>query len=86
MFPSGIRNVIQLFYDTGIAYSYSFDITEVNNLSTDLTLLKPVATKLNLRPSMFKCAPEEKRPGVHRHRHLQPSPAQGARCLLRRDA
>src|ERR1700694_4079656 len=35
------RSAAKLFYDTGIAYNFDFTITEDNNLSTDISFLKP---------------------------------------------
>jgi hypothetical protein len=37
-----VRQMIKLFYDTGIAYNFDFDIFEDNNLSTDVSFLKPL--------------------------------------------
>jgi hypothetical protein len=37
-----VREVAKLFYDTGVAYNFDFDITENNNLSTDINFLKPL--------------------------------------------
>jgi hypothetical protein len=36
-----VRSVAKLFYDTGIAYNFDLTMTEDNDLSTDLSLLKP---------------------------------------------
>jgi hypothetical protein len=37
-----VRNVINTFADAGIAYTFELTMTEDNNLSTDISLLKPV--------------------------------------------
>jgi hypothetical protein len=37
-----VRSVAKLFYDTGIAYNFDITITEDNNLSTDVSFLKPL--------------------------------------------
>ncbi len=36
-----VRSVAKLFYDTGIAYNFDLTMTEDNDLSTELSLLKP---------------------------------------------
>ena len=37
-----VRSVARLFYDTGIAYNFDLTMTEDNDLSTDISLLKPL--------------------------------------------
>lgn len=41
LFKGRVRLIIKLFYDTGIAYNYSLQMTETNNLDTQIDLLKP---------------------------------------------
>jgi hypothetical protein len=36
-----VRSVVQLFYDAGIAYSFDLTMTEDNDLTTDISFLKP---------------------------------------------
>jgi hypothetical protein len=35
-----VRDMAKLFYDTGIAYNFNFDITENNDLSTNISFLR----------------------------------------------
>lgn len=37
-----VRSAVKLFYDAGLAYSFDLTMTEDNNLSTDLSFLKPL--------------------------------------------
>lgn len=37
-----VRSAVKLFYDTGLAYTFDLTMTEDNNLSTDLSFLKPL--------------------------------------------
>ena len=36
-----IRSVVRLFYDTGVAYNFNLEMTENNDLGTEINLLKP---------------------------------------------
>ncbi|MCA6123729.1 hypothetical protein J6500_17755 [Bradyrhizobium sp. WSM 1704] len=36
-----IRSVVRLFYDTGVAYNFNLEMTENNDIGTDINLLKP---------------------------------------------
>jgi hypothetical protein len=36
-----IRDIVRLFYDTGVAYNFNLEMTEVNDLGTEINLLKP---------------------------------------------
>jgi hypothetical protein len=37
-----VRSAVKLFYDAGLAYTFDLTMTEDNNLSTDLSFLKPL--------------------------------------------
>jgi len=39
-----IREIVRLFYDAGIAYNYNLEMTEDNDLGTNINLLKPFTT------------------------------------------
>jgi len=41
LFGGRVRPLVQLFYDTGVAYNFNLQMTEVNNVNTDINLLKP---------------------------------------------
>jgi hypothetical protein len=41
LFKEPIRQLVKLFYDTGVAYNYSLTMTETNNLGTQVDILKP---------------------------------------------
>ena len=36
-----IRSIVRLFYDTGVAYNFNLEMTETNDLGTEINLLKP---------------------------------------------
>jgi hypothetical protein len=40
-FQGHARDVLQLFFDTGVAYTFDLEMTEQNNLNTEINLLKP---------------------------------------------
>jgi len=44
LFRGRVRMLVQLFYDTGVAYNFDLQMTEVNNLNTEINLLKPFTT------------------------------------------
>ena len=38
---SRIRGIVKTFYDTSVAYNFNLEMTEVNDLGTEINLLKP---------------------------------------------
>jgi hypothetical protein len=36
-----IRSIVKLFFDTGVAYNFNLEMTETNDLGTEINLLKP---------------------------------------------
>jgi hypothetical protein len=44
LFSGHARDVLKLFFDTGVAYTFELETTEQNNLNTDINLLKPFTT------------------------------------------
>lgn len=44
LFSGHARDVLKLFFDTGVAYTFDLEMTEQNNLNTDINLLKPFTT------------------------------------------
>jgi hypothetical protein len=49
LFKGRVRSIIQLFFDTGVAYNFELTMAEVNNLSAEVNLLKPfTSSKLTL--------------------------------------
>jgi hypothetical protein len=42
LFAGKVRDTVSLFYDTGIAYSFELAMSEDNDLTTDISLLKPL--------------------------------------------
>jgi len=43
-FKGEIARIIRLFFDTGVAYNFDLQMTEVNNLDAQIDLLKPFTT------------------------------------------
>jgi len=41
LFRGRVAQIIKVFFDTGVAYNFNLDMTEVNNLDTQIDLLKP---------------------------------------------
>ncbi|WP_238184829.1 hypothetical protein [Methylobacterium trifolii] len=41
LFRGDVRKILQLFFDTGVAYNYSLEMTEVNNVGAGINLLQP---------------------------------------------
>src|SRR5262245_30235118 len=41
-----VRNLLALFYDTGIAYHFELEGTETNNIGAQVDLLKPFSSSL----------------------------------------
>lgn len=41
LFRGRVRNMVRLFFDTGIAYHFELQMTENNDLTTEINLLKP---------------------------------------------
>jgi len=44
LFRGRVAQIVKLFFDTGIAYNFDLQMTEVNNLDTQIDLLKPFTT------------------------------------------
>ena len=42
LFSGHARDVLGLFYDTGVAYTFDLEMTEINNLNTEINLLQPL--------------------------------------------
>lgn len=40
LFKGGVRQIVQLFYNTGIAYNFNLDMTETNNFDPTVDFLK----------------------------------------------
>ena len=40
LFSGHAKEVVQLFYETGVAYNFDLEMTEVNNLNTEINLLR----------------------------------------------
>jgi hypothetical protein len=41
LFQGRVRTMLALFFDTGVAYTFDLEMTEENNLGTEINLLKP---------------------------------------------
>lgn len=41
LFKGKVARVLNLFWDTGVAYNFAFDTTETNNLNAEINLLRP---------------------------------------------
>jgi hypothetical protein len=41
LFKGRVASIINLFFDTGVAYNFDLEMSEVNNLDTEINLLKP---------------------------------------------
>jgi hypothetical protein len=41
LFKGRVRSIVQLFFDTGVAYHFELEMTEENNIGTSINLLKP---------------------------------------------
>lgn len=41
LFKGRVRDIVALFYETGVAYNFELEMTETNNLGTEVNLLKP---------------------------------------------
>jgi hypothetical protein len=41
LFKGRVRSIVALFFDTGVAYNFELEMTETNNLGTEVNLLKP---------------------------------------------
>ncbi|MDO8400621.1 MAG: hypothetical protein Q7T45_22650 [Bradyrhizobium sp.] len=44
LFTGHVRDVVETFYNTGVAYTFDLEMTEENNLNTEINLLKPFTT------------------------------------------
>lgn len=44
LFRGRVAQIIKLFFDTGVAYNFDLQMTEVNNLDAQIDLLKPFTT------------------------------------------
>ncbi len=44
LFKGRVRSIVQLFFDTGVAYHFDLQMTETNNLGAQIDLLKPFTT------------------------------------------
>ncbi|RXG85104.1 hypothetical protein EAS61_37170 [Bradyrhizobium zhanjiangense] len=44
LFQGHVRNVVETFFDTGVAYTFDLEMTEENNFNTEINLLKPFTT------------------------------------------
>ena len=44
LFQGHVKDVVETFFDTGVAYTFDLEMTEENNLDTDINLLKPFTT------------------------------------------
>jgi hypothetical protein len=44
LFQGHVKDVVETFYDTGAAYTFDLEMTEQNNLNTEINLLKPFTT------------------------------------------
>jgi hypothetical protein len=44
LFQGHVKDVVDTFYDTGVAYTFDLEMTETNNLDTEINLLKPFTT------------------------------------------
>jgi hypothetical protein len=44
LFRGRVAQIVKLFFDTGVAYNFDLAMTEVNNLDTQINLLKPFTT------------------------------------------
>ena len=42
LFSGHARDVLRLFYNTGVAYTFDLEMTETNNLNTEINLLQPL--------------------------------------------
>lgn len=41
LFQGHVKEVVDTFYDAGVAYTFDLEMTETNNLDTEINLLKP---------------------------------------------
>jgi hypothetical protein len=48
LFKGSVSTVLDLFWKTGVAYNYSFEMTETNNVNTELNFLKPLTNSRSL--------------------------------------
>jgi hypothetical protein len=48
LFKGRVYTILNFFWDTGIAYNYAFEMTETNNVNTELNLLKPLTNSRSL--------------------------------------
>lgn len=44
LFKGHVRDVVETFFETGVAYTFDLEMTEENNLNTEINLLKPFTT------------------------------------------
>jgi hypothetical protein len=44
LFKGRVASIVRLFFDTGVAYTFDLEMTEVNDLGTEINLLKPFTT------------------------------------------
>ncbi len=44
LFKGRVNAIVALFFETGIAYNFELEMTETNNLGTEVNLLKPFAS------------------------------------------
>ena len=44
LFRGRVAQLVKLFFETGIAYNFQLEMNEVNNLGTEINLLKPFTT------------------------------------------
>jgi hypothetical protein len=47
LFKGRVRQIFDMFWKTGVAYNYSFEMTETNNFNAEINLLKPFTDSAN---------------------------------------